>query len=202
MHCLWSGSLGGDLRCLPSPREGECGRSISFCQGPTEWALRGRPREAKRTHPQKNATHNVSDATKKFRSCSVHKTCLVSTYSAVQSSCLKSFPGYEKKNIQRTLWRDCLFYIKTFDNTVIVLYNCVQQSHFSQQPIEILLILEGKISFVVKRSKILCIKCIAGMIMWQMLCCHFWLSKSFYETLKSYLQYMAYSFIWAMGSRW
>ena len=34
--CLWSGSLGGDLRCMPSPQEGECDRSISSCQGLTE----------------------------------------------------------------------------------------------------------------------------------------------------------------------
>ena len=33
--CLWSGSLGGDLRCMPSPRESECDRSISSCPGLT-----------------------------------------------------------------------------------------------------------------------------------------------------------------------
>ena len=40
----------GDLRCMPSPREGECDRSISSCQGSPEGALRGRPREVYRTH--------------------------------------------------------------------------------------------------------------------------------------------------------
>ena len=33
--CSWSGSLGGDLRCMLSPQEGECDRSISSWQGLT-----------------------------------------------------------------------------------------------------------------------------------------------------------------------
>ena len=39
--CMWSGSLGGDLRCM----------SGALVRGLPEWALRGRPREAYRTHP-------------------------------------------------------------------------------------------------------------------------------------------------------
>ena len=49
--CLWSGSLGDDLRCMPSPREGDCDHSISSCQGLTR-VPRGRPREANQTHPK------------------------------------------------------------------------------------------------------------------------------------------------------
>ena len=38
--------------CMTTPREGECGRSISSCRGSPEWAPQGRPREAfYRTHP-------------------------------------------------------------------------------------------------------------------------------------------------------
>ena len=37
--CLWSGHL--DLRCMPSPREGECDRSISSCQGLTRVSTAG-----------------------------------------------------------------------------------------------------------------------------------------------------------------
>ena len=39
--CLWSGSLGVDLRCMPSPREGECDLSISSCQGLTRVSIAG-----------------------------------------------------------------------------------------------------------------------------------------------------------------
>ena len=39
--CWWSGSLGGDLTCMPSPREGECDRSLSSCQGLTRLSTAG-----------------------------------------------------------------------------------------------------------------------------------------------------------------
>ena len=39
--CLWSGSLGGDLRCMASPREGECDRFISSCRGLTRVSTAG-----------------------------------------------------------------------------------------------------------------------------------------------------------------
>ena len=39
--CLWSGSPGGDLSYMPSPREGECDRSISCCQGLTRVSTAG-----------------------------------------------------------------------------------------------------------------------------------------------------------------
>ena len=42
--CLWSGSLGGDPRCMTLPREGECDRSISSCQGLTRVSTAGSTR--------------------------------------------------------------------------------------------------------------------------------------------------------------
>ena len=39
--CLWSGPLGGDLRFMTSPQEGQYDRSISSCQGITRVSTAG-----------------------------------------------------------------------------------------------------------------------------------------------------------------